>query len=117
MKTVDKVAAVLLAVLGLIHSLLTGAYVHGQHKEPADGAWFLGSGVALIAVGLLNFVRASRPGDRLIRISCLLSNIFAVIFCVAVFHLLGSHIMEAPQAILVAALVVVELVFSAVPNR
>jgi hypothetical protein len=117
MRLIDKIAAFLLVALGLVHSSVVGVYVHGQHKDPADGAWFLGAGVAMIAVGLLNFVRVSRPGDSLIRVSSLIANIFAAIFCLAALHAFGAHLKEAPQAIVVAAVVVIELAFSAVPRK
>lgn len=117
MKLIDKIAAMLLAVLGLVHSSFTIVYAHQPNITPLDAAWFLGSGVAMISVGLLNGLRISRPGDALIRIASLMGNILALIFSLGALHALGPHIKEAPQAIAVTAVVVIELAFSAVPRK
>jgi hypothetical protein len=115
MKIVDKIAAVLLTLLGLTHSAFTFAYAH-KGAGAINAAMFLGAGIAIVLGGVLNGVRIARPGDSLLRNVSLGANILMTIFCLAVLHAIGSGVSKAPQTVVVTTVVVIELIFSAVPR-
>ena len=116
MKIVDKIAMVLLTLLGVVHSSFTFAYAH-KGAGAINAAWFLGAGIAFILGGVMNGVRIARPGDRLLRNASLAGNILLTVFCFAVLHAVGSGISKAPQVVLVISFVVLELIFSVVPRK
>lgn len=59
MRKAYGVLSVLLVVLGACHTALTGAF---YPPLTPDGAWFAGTGLALVFLGLLNLVGARAAG-------------------------------------------------------
>lgn len=116
MRTVDKIAAALLTLLGVVHCSFTFAYAH-KGGGPVNAALFLGAGIAIIIAGMLNGVRLARAADALICNVSRASNILVALFCFAMIHAVGSGISKAPQVVLVTAFVVIELIFSVVPRK
>lgn len=60
MRTVIKIASVVTVLLGLLHTY----FAIFCHYMDVENLWFLGSGIAIILVGLLNFVALSKGGSK-----------------------------------------------------
>jgi hypothetical protein len=110
MKTMDRVFAWIMLVLGCIHC--AGTFV--VHKTlTVDAIWFFTGGLVMIFGALLNLVRAARPDDRLASGASLLANLllFAV-FVIVVPCVLRHDLKQNPQVIVVGITVAAELAFS-----
>ena len=59
MKTVDRLVAVLILLLGTIHAGLAPVF---RGRYDGAGMWFLSGGLMLIFLALLNLVRSGSPG-------------------------------------------------------
>jgi hypothetical protein len=110
MKTIDRVFAWILLVLGCIHCAATFVV----HKTlTVDAIWFISGGLVMIFGALLNLLRAARPGDRLTAGVSLLANLLLfAIFAVAVPWLLRHEFKQNPQVVVVGITVAAELAFS-----
>jgi hypothetical protein len=110
MKTMDRVFAWILLVLGCIHCAATFVV---YKTLTIDAIWFISGGLVMIFGALLNMVRAARPGDRLAAGVSLLANLLLfTTFAVAVPWLLRDEFKQNPQVIVVGIAVAVEFVFS-----
>lgn len=110
MKTVDRVFAWILLVLGCIHCVATFLV----HKTlTLDAIWFVSGGLVMILGALLNMVRVARPDDRLVVGVSLLANflLFAT-FAVALPWLLRHELKQNLQVIVVGIAIAVETAFS-----
>jgi hypothetical protein len=76
MKTVDRLVAVLILLLGIIHVGVAPVFRGGYDGA---GMWFLSGGLMLIFLGLLNLVRAGSPGAAA-RKAAVGANILALAF-------------------------------------
>jgi hypothetical protein len=91
MKTVDRLVAVLILLLGTIHAGL--APVFRGHYDRA-GMWFLSGGLMLIFLGLLNLVRTGSQ-DAAARWAALGANILALAFVLGLVPL--ASLRQNPQ--------------------
>lgn len=109
MSVVDKILGWLLVAFGVANCVGTFAMYHPLNRS---AIWFFGSGVALIAVGMLNLIRARKP-DAFTRGCCVLANALLLVMSVALMWELGRGVMHSPQALAITAITLLELVFSA----
>jgi hypothetical protein len=110
MKTFDRVIAWVLLALGCAHTV--GGVVMMSQKLNLDSAWFFSGGLAVIFCAFLNLIRTWRPTDSMIARTSVLANLLLLILCVLLCWALGRDLKQNPQAILLVALVSVELLFS-----
>ncbi|HEY7403222.1 MAG TPA: hypothetical protein VIB39_06855 [Candidatus Angelobacter sp.] len=110
MKTVDRVFAWILLLLGCIHCAATFVV----HKTlTLDAVWFISGGLVMILGALLNLVRIARTEDRLVvRVSLLANLLQFAVFVVVVPWVLRNDIRQNPQVIAVGVAVAAELFFS-----
>lgn len=91
MKTVHKVSAWILVVLGSGHTLLTPLFSIGFNT---DALWFAGTGLGLLFLGLLNLVVLTAPQRTGLRL-CLITNLIG-----ALYTILLAVVLPVPQAFL-----------------
>lgn len=97
-RTVDAVCAVVVLLMGVGHTALTPMFAPGCTQA---AAWFSGSGLALIFLGLLNAARLWERGDvGRTRALCLAGNLLALLWIAFVIIVL-----PVPQAFVVSAAV------------
>jgi hypothetical protein len=78
MRTLDAIATVVVVLLGVGHTAFTPVFAPGW--TPA-AAWFSGSGLALIFLGLLNAARLWGRGDLdRMRALCLPANLLTLLW-------------------------------------
>ncbi|HEY3886121.1 MAG TPA: hypothetical protein VGL62_12975 [Vicinamibacterales bacterium] len=106
MKTVDRVVAVLILLLGAIHACLAPVF-RGLYNTA--GMWFLSGGLMLIFVGLLNLVRIASPGGTA-RWAALGANILALAFVTGLVPL--ASLRQNPQVTLSIVLMAAATLFS-----
>lgn len=109
MKTVDKIFAWILLVMGIIHC---GATFIARPHFGYDSAWFFTAGIAFIAAGLLNLIRTQSGKSGLPRFGSTAVNVLLTLVCVALVLLRGLSTFHAPQVIIVTVAILVELIFS-----
>ena len=110
MKTLDRIFAWVILVLGCTHCAVTFVL----HKSfTVETIWFLSGGLAMIFGALLNLVRIARLDDKLAaRVSALANLLLFALFAVATPWLLHRELKGNPQVIVVAIAITAELVFS-----
>lgn len=92
MKYIIKIGITLFMLMGIIHAAFTPAF----YKEYDEGAlWFLGTGLCLFFLGMLNIGAIYAKYKPLINFT-IVSNIIGVLFLIAIVY-----VMPAFQAILV----------------
>lgn len=111
MKTVDRLVAVLIMLLGAIHAGLAPVF-HGRYD--GAGMWFLSAGLMLIFLGLLNLARAGSPGSAA-RWAALAANILALAFVSALVPLVPLR--QNPQVPLAILLIAAATLFSLLPRE
>ena len=116
LRSFDKCLCIALLLFALIHCYFTLAYTHKDGRA-VNGALFLGFGVAMVLTAMMNGVRIARAGDAMLRKVSLVGNVLMLVAMLAMLHAIGSGIAKAPQAVVGAVLVGLELVFSAVPRK
>jgi hypothetical protein len=110
MKTLDRVVAALILLLGITHVGLGLAPVfRGQLDIP--GLWFLSGGLMLIYLALLNFVRAALP-TAAARWAAFGANVLALVFMLGFVPLISLG--RNPQVTLTILLIGVAALFSLV---
>jgi sulfite exporter TauE/SafE len=109
LKTVDKICAWMLIVLGCIHCAAT--FVTHRNLN-FDSIWFFAGGVALIAAGLLNVIRTQSGKGGLPRISSIFVNVLLALTSVAIVWVARGSLLHGPQVIAVVIAVMAELIFS-----
>jgi hypothetical protein len=112
MSILARIAAGGLVFLGIVHVFMTS---RNYQTDSAEALWFAGSGIMLIATGLLTFC-ATMPNARAARVSSIIVNLLAftlAIFAVVIIQQPHVYLLLAFQ---IAALVGVSgLVFKAQP--
>ena len=109
MTVVDKILGWLMVAFGVAHGLATFA-VH--HAVNMGAVWFFGTGVAMIAIGMLNLIRADKS-DAFIRVCCVMANSLLLAICVALAWSLGRAVIHNVQVLAVGTITLLELIFSA----
>ena len=79
LRRLDVISTVLITLMGVGHTTATPAVSPGW---TVAAAWFSGSGLALVFLGLLNAARLWSPGDdtRRLRNLCLPGNLLALVW-------------------------------------
>lgn len=110
MKTMDRVFAWIVLLLGCIHCVVTFVL----HKVfNVEAIWFFSGGLVMLFGALLNLGRIARPGDRLLaRMSALANLLLFALFAIAVPWLLRHELKQNPQIIVLAIAVAGEFGFS-----
>ena len=111
MKTLDRVFAWALLVLGSLHT--AGSVVLMSKTLSLDSAWFFSGGLAMIFCAFLDLIRAYRPPDRLVAKISAVANLFLLVLAMLLAWALRDHLKQNPQAIVLVIIVVVELLLSA----
>lgn len=111
MKTVDRLVAVLILLLGVVHAAL-GPVLRG--RPDLAGMWFLSGGLMMIFLGLLNLVRSGSP-IAAARWAALGANILALAFVLELARL--ASLGQNPQVTVIILLIGAATVFSLVPRR
>lgn len=106
MKTVDRVVAVLILLLGTIHAGLAPVF---RGRLDVAGMWFLSGGLMLIFLGLLNLVRVGSPGAAARR-AALIADILGLAFVLGLVPLVSLRL--NPQVTLSILLIAAATVFS-----
>lgn len=106
MKTVDRLVAVLILLLGTVHAGLALVF---RGRSDLASMWFLSGGLMLIFLGLLNLVRTGSPGATA-RWVALGANILALAFVVGLVPLVSLR--QNPQVTLSILLVAAATLFS-----
>jgi hypothetical protein len=109
LKTVDKIFAWILVVMGCIHC---GATFIARPNFSYDGVWFFTAGIAFIAAGLLNLIRSQSGKGELPRVGSIAVNVLLTLACLSIVWLRGFSALHAPQVIIVTVAIVVELILS-----
>lgn len=109
MKTVDRVVAVLILLLGLVHAGV-GPVLRGHYD--LAGMWFLSGGLMMIFLGLLNLARIG-PQSGAPRWAAVIANILALAFVVGLVPL-ASPLRQNPQVTVSIVLVAAATLFSLV---
>lgn len=108
MKTVDRLGAVLILLLGVLHVGLAPIF---RGSYDGAGMWFLSGGLMLIFLGLLNLTRSGSPG-AVARWAALGANVLALAFVLGLVPLVPLR--ENPQVPLLILLIAAATLFSLV---
>jgi|SRR6516162_6819262 len=106
MKTVDRLVAVLILLLGIVHASLAPAL---RGRADIAGMWFLSGGLMLIFLALLNLVRTSAPGAAA-RWAALGANILTLLFVLGLVPLVSLR--QNPQVTILILLIAAATLFS-----
>jgi hypothetical protein len=110
MKTVDRIFAWALLVLGFVHFAATFL---AFKTLSLDAVWFICGGVAMALAAMINLLRMGRTADRWLTGTCCIANaLMALVFDGVVPWVLRHDLRDNPQVIVVGLAVFVELVFS-----
>jgi hypothetical protein len=96
-----RIAAGALVFMGALHTGLTG---RNYQISSAEALWFAGTGIMLIAAGLLT-LSASMPGARVARVSSIIVNLLG--FTLAVF---AVPVLQQPHVYLLVAFFILALI-------
>ncbi|MBN1960042.1 MAG: hypothetical protein JW841_03785 [Deltaproteobacteria bacterium] len=110
MRKITIVATGFLTIMGIGHIAFTPKYAPGITEQ---AAWFSGSGLVLIILGLLNAARLW--GDSNLSIMnhlCAIANLLTLTWIIFVIAVLPVH-----QAFFVAILLVVLVISTFIPNK
>jgi hypothetical protein len=106
MKTVDRLVAVLILLLGTIHVGLAPVF---RGRYDGAGMWFLSGGLMLIFLGLLNLVRTGAPSAAARR-AALVANILTLAFVLGLVPLVSLR--RNPQVTIAILLMAAVTAFS-----
>lgn len=83
LRRIYQVSTYLVIALGVVHLCFTPfAYSTFTHNT----LWFFGAGVGIVYAGFLNLAHLAHPAARVLRVLCLIANIFtALMFLVALW--------------------------------
>lgn len=110
MKTVDRLVAALILLLGAVHSGFALVFRGGYDGA---GMWFLSGGLMMIFLGLMNLTRSGSPGAAA-RWAAFCANILALAFVLGLVPLFSPR--ENPQVALSIVLIGAAVLFS-LPRR
>lgn len=86
MKTIQKIAAGLVVILGLVH---IGFTFRDHDRLSMNAMWFAGAGVAIVFAGFLNIAMLRDGGrDRAIWAMCLVANLVLLLMFGAAAYVL-----------------------------
>lgn len=107
MRFLDRICAGSLFLLAIVDCLLVPRNYTGR-------IWIFGTGLALLFTAMLNVLRIRNGyAVRGLKMSCIGANILALTFVVALMLSIGhARTLQHPQIPLVAALLLIETVFS-----
>ncbi|HEY7289479.1 MAG TPA: hypothetical protein VH583_06540 [Vicinamibacterales bacterium] len=106
MKTVYRLVAVLIVLLGVIHVSLAPVF---RGRLDLAGMWFLSGGLMLIFLGLLNLARSGSP-VALARWAAFVADVLGLAFLVGLVPL--APLRQNPQVTVAIALTSAAAVFS-----
>jgi hypothetical protein len=106
MKTVDRITAVLIVLLGAIHACLAPVF---RGRYDGAGMWFLSGGLMLIFLGLLNLARTGSPGAAA-RWAAVAANLLALAFVCGLVPLVSLR--QNPQVTVSILLIGAATLFS-----
>ena len=111
MKLVDRLCAGILFVLAIVDCLLVPRTYTGR-------IWIFGTGLALLFTAMLNVLRIRNgPGVRGLKLFCIAANVTMLVFAIALMASIGEpRTLQHPQIPFVAALLLLETVFSVRKN-
>ncbi len=101
MNVLARIAAGGLVFLGVVHTVLTS---RNYEIDSPEALWFAGTGVMLIAAGLLTLV-ATQPTARAARVPSIIVNLLG--FTLAIFAVV---VIQQPQVYLLIAFFVAALI-------
>ncbi|MGH9668863.1 MAG: hypothetical protein ACRD3A_01965 [Terriglobales bacterium] len=99
MKIFDRIVAILIMLLGSIHSAFSPVF-HGHYDEA--GMWFLSGGLMMIFIGLMNLVRTASAGAAARR-AALAANVLGLAFVGSLVPLFPPR--QNPQVVVFIGLV------------
>ena len=106
MKILDRIVAILVMLLGCIHSAFSPVF-HGHYDD--TGMWFLSGGLMMIFIGLMNLVRTASTGAAA-RWAAQAANVLGLAFVGALVPLFPLR--QNPQVGVFIVLVVTATIFS-----
>jgi len=108
MKTVDRLVAVLILLLGIIHAGLAPVFRGGYDGA---GMWFLSGGLMFVFLGMMNLVRTGSPGAAA-RWAALGANTLGLAFVLGLAPLVSLR--QNPQVTISILLMAAATLFSIV---
>jgi len=111
MKLIDRLCVGTLFVIAIVDCLLVPRTYTGR-------IWIFGTGLALLFAAMLNMLRV-RNGREVkgLKLFCITANVTMLVFAIALMASIGkSRTLQHPQIPLLAALLLVEAVFSVRAN-
>ena len=110
MKTIDRIFAWILLLLGCVHGV--GTFL--VYKTLVmDAVWLFCGALAIIFGALFNLARISRPADRLVAgLAVIVNLVLCAVFVAVVPWILRHNLKTNPQVIVLAAALIVEFVLS-----
>ena len=111
MKLFDQLCAGSLFVVSIVDCLLVPRTYTGR-------IWILGTGLALLFTAMLNVLRLRNGyAVRGLKMFCIGANILILTFVVALMISIGeARVLQHPQIMIVATLVIIEMKFSVGKN-
>lgn len=109
MKIIDYLLAWTLVALGVVHCVFTLV----MHRGFSLGAvWSLGTGVALILAGLINYLRIHSGRVAGLRTVCIVSNLLVLATALMAAYFFVHLLTRNPQVPILLVAIVGELIFS-----
>jgi len=106
MKLLDRIVAILIMLLGAIHSAFAPVF---RGRYDGAGMWFLSGGLMMIFLGLLNLVRAASPGAAARR-AALAGSVLGLAFVIGLLPL--APLRQNPQVAVAIVLMAAATLFS-----
>ena len=106
MTVFDRIVAILIMLLGAIHSAFSPVF-HGHYDDA--GMWFLSGGLMMAFLGLMNLVRTASAGAAARR-AALAANVLGLAFVLALVPLFPLR--QNPQVPVFIVLVVTATILS-----
>jgi hypothetical protein len=112
MRVFDKLCAGVLFVVAIADCLLVPRTYTGR-------IWILGTCLALLFTAMLNLLRIRNAGGvKGLKMFCITANVTMFTFAVALIASIGrARALQHPQVPLLGTLLLVETIFSLVPNH
>ena len=111
MKLIDRLCVGTLFVIAIVDCLLVPRTYTGR-------IWIFGTGLALLFAAMLNMLRVRNSREvKGLKLFCITANVTMLVFAIALMASIGkSRTLQHPQIPLLAALLLVETVFSVRAN-
>lgn len=107
MRFLDRLCAVTLFLLAIVHCLLVSRTYTGR-------IWIYGTGLALLFTAMLNVLRIRNGGAvKNLKLFCITANVTMLVFVISLMASIGkSRTQQHPQVPLVGAILLIETAFS-----